>query len=51
MKAYKKGKRTGAVGDTKKCVLEVFRGLEKRWHYCIVSEGGYFEGDKIGIDK
>ena len=24
---------------------------KKRWHKCIISEGGYFEGDKIVIDK
>ena len=27
-------------------VSEVFR-----WDKCIISEGGYFEGDKIVIDK
>ena len=40
---------TGAVGDTafQKC----FEDLKKRWHKCIICEGGYFEGDKIVTDK
>ena len=42
---------TGAVGDNKKGVFEVFRGLEKRWHNCIISERGYFEGDRIVTNK
>ena len=42
---------TLAVDDTKKRVSEMFRGLEKRWCQWIISEGGYFEGDKIDIDK
>ena len=46
-----KGKiETETVGDTKNCVSELFRGLEKRWHKCIISEGGYFEG-QIMIDE
>ena len=28
-----------------------FEDWKKRWHKCIISEGGYFEGDKIVIDK
>ena len=24
---------------------------KKRWHKCIIFEGGYIEGDKIVIDK
>ena len=43
---------TQAVGDTKMRLSEMFREVEKkRWHKCIISEGGYFEGDKIVIDK
>ena len=36
----------GAVGDTKKRVSEVFEDWKNRWHKCIISEGGYFVGDK-----
>ena len=36
---------TGEAGDTKQRVSEVFRRLKKRWHKCIISERGYFEGD------
>ena len=37
---------TGVVGDVK-------IGLEKkkRWHKCLISEGGYFEGNNKVIDK
>ena len=42
---------TRAVDDTKKRVSEVFRGLEKSWHKCIILEGSYFEGNKMVIDK
>ena len=28
-----------------------FEEWKKSWHKCIISEGGYFEGDKIVIDK
>ena len=28
-----------------------FEDWKKRWHKYIMSEGGYFEGDKIVIDK
>ena len=41
-----------AVGDIKKRVSEMFRGLEKkRWHKCFISEGRYFEWNKLVIDK
>ena len=40
---------TEAVGKSKKCVSEVFRGLEKTLEW--VYEGGYFEAVKIVIDK
>ena len=42
---------TGAVGDTKTSVSEVFRGMKKPWHNCIIFEGDYFEADKLVIDK
>ena len=42
---------TGAVGDTIKAIFtKCFKG-EKRSPKCIISEGGYFESDKIVIDK
>ena len=28
-----------------------FEDWKKSWHKCIISEGGYFEGHKIVIDK
>ena len=28
-----------------------FEDWKKRWHKFIISEGGFFEGDKIVIDK
>ena len=28
-----------------------FEGWKKRWNKCIISETGYFEGDKIVINK
>ena len=28
-----------------------FNDWKKRWHKCIISEGDYFEGDKIDIDE
>ena len=28
-----------------------FKDWIKRWHKCIISEEGYYEGDKIVIDK
>ena len=28
-----------------------FEDWKKRWHKCIISEGVYFEGDNIVIDK
>ena len=30
---------------------ECFKDWNKRWHKCFISEVGYFEGDKIVIDK
>ena len=44
---------TGAVGDTKKRVSEVFQGLEKNTAISvrIISEDGYFKEDKVVIVK
>ena len=39
---------TGTVGDTKKRISEVFRGLEKRWHKCIISEGSATVFTRLG---
>lgn len=36
---------------TKNCNPEVLQRLEKgHWHKCIISDGDYFEWDKINID-
>ena len=35
----------------KRSFRKCFEDCENRWHKCIISEGGYFEGDKIVIDK
>ena len=35
----------------KSAFQKCFQDWKKRWHKCIISEGGYFEGDKIVIDK
>ena len=32
-------------------IQKCFDDWKKRWHKCIISEGGYFEGVKIVIDK
>ena len=34
-----------------KHISDVFRRLKKRWHKCFISEGCYFEGEKILIYK
>ena len=31
-------------------IEKCFEDWKKRWHKCITSEEGYFEGDKIVID-
>ena len=36
---------------TKSPFQNCFEDWKKRWHKNIISEGGYFEGDKIVIDK
>ena len=43
--------KTAAVGDTKKLVAKVFRELEKVLPQVWYIRGGFFEGDKIVIDK
>ena len=35
----------------KSAFQKCFEDWKKRWHKCIISEGGYFEGNKIVIDK
>ncbi|KYN35367.1 hypothetical protein ALC56_10292, partial [Trachymyrmex septentrionalis] len=36
---------------TKNNVLKCFEDWKKRWHKCIISDGDYFEGDKIDIHE
>ena len=36
---------------TKSAFQKCFDDWKKCWHKCIVTEGNYFEGDKIVIDK
>ena len=40
-----------ALGYQKACFRSFSRIGRKRWHKCTISESGYFEGDKIVIDK
>ena len=35
----------------KSAFQKCFEDWKKRWHKCIISEGDYFEGDKINIDE
>ena len=35
----------------KRAFQKCFEDWKKRWHKCIISEGSYFKGDKIVIDK
>ena len=35
----------------KSALQKCFEDWKKRWHKCIISKGGYFEGDKIVIDN
>lgn len=39
--------KTVSSSEFQKC----FEDWKKRWHKCIISEGDYFEGDKIDIDE
>ena len=36
---------------TKNDFLKCFEDWKKRWHKCIISDGDYFEGDKIDIHE
>ncbi|KYN30358.1 hypothetical protein ALC56_15334 [Trachymyrmex septentrionalis] len=36
---------------TKNNFLKCFEDWKKRWHKCIISDGDYFEGDKIDIHE
>ena len=47
----KDGIEGGAEQDHKNWFLEVLRGLEKRWHKCIISGEDSFEEDKIDIHE
>ena len=38
------------LATPKSVFQKCFEGWKKSWHMCIISEGGYFEGDKIFID-
>ena len=58
-----KGSRFSTIVEIKTVLLEelktipksadqkCFKDWKKRWHKCIISEGDYFEGDNIDIDK
>ena len=35
----------------KSALQKCFEDWKKRWYKCNISEGGYFDGDKIVIDK
>ena len=51
------GKRFAAIEEIKEKSIKELLALpksadwRKRWHKCIISEGGYFEGKKIVINK
>ena len=63
MKTPIKGKRFATIDEIKEkskqellaipksSFQKCFEDWKKCWHKCIISEGGYFEGDKIDIDK
>ena len=54
-----KGKRFARVEEIKEKSKQellmipnrAFEDLKKRWHKCIISEGGYFKGYKMVINK
>ena len=58
-----KGRRFTAIDDIKsaslkelKAILKIefdkcFEDWKKRWHQCIISNRGYFEGDSINVDE
>ena len=37
--------------EKKRAIQKCFEDWKKCWYNCIISDGGYFEGDKIVIDK
>ena len=45
-----KGKRFSTI-DKRKIKIRAGGDTKERSHKCIISERGYFEGDKIVIDK
>ncbi|EZA62238.1 Histone-lysine N-methyltransferase SETMAR [Ooceraea biroi] len=49
-----KGRRFANIEEiktTENCFQKCFKDWKKRWHKCIISNGDYFEGDKINIDE
>ena len=58
-----KGRRFTAIDDIKSASLKELKAIpkieletccedwKKRWHKCIISNGGYFEGDNIFFKK
>ena len=62
LKTLLKGKRFDAIDEIKEkskekwlaipknAFQECFEDWKKRWHKCIICEGGYFERDNIVID-
>ena len=58
-----KGRRFTAIDDIKSASLEELKAIpkiefekcfedwKKRWHKCIISNGDYFKGDNINVDK
>ena len=58
-----KGRRVIAIDDIKSAPLKeqkaipkiefekCFEDRKKRWHKCVISNGDYFEGDKINVDE
>ena len=63
LKTPMKGKRFATIEEIKEkskqellalpksAFQKCFEDWKKRWHKCIISEGDYFEGDKIVIDE
>ena len=63
LKKPMKGRRFATIEEIKTASLEELKAIpksayqkcfedwKKRWHKCIISEGGYFQGDNINIDE
>ncbi|XP_018050140.1 PREDICTED: uncharacterized protein LOC108688408 [Atta colombica] len=63
LKRSMKGRRFATIEEIKTTSLEELKAIsksayqkcfeewKKRWHKCIISEGDYFEGDKIDSDE